>query len=329
MELIKNYANSTANELADQLLQTVQQQYPNAIADKSVALKNNGLKLDGLTIRLGKDTKVAPTLYLNGAVKKIESGISDMQSEVLALKENLYEAYRQEHQTIDTSKLLDKEMLYVTVLNERWNEEKIKQGPYSKIDGTDLVLIPKIRVSDEASIAVTDAICSAMNMTKTEVMQKAIENSKKKEQWTVKGMGETLLEFDEISEEMKEDIQLQMQHTEPMVVITNIAKNNAAGIFISDEVKEKVAERLGLEQAESFYILPSSTYECIAVPASTMGEEEANFMVQSVNEGQVALDERLSDVVFVCNTEDMSLRIAGQEPMVKLEKMHQRMAMGV
>lgn len=78
-------------------------------------------------------------------------------------------------------------------------------------------------------------------------------------------------------------------------VLTNNDKfYGAAGILRTDLLRQ-FAE----EQGCDFYILPSSVHELILVPDKhDFTKTELRDMVKTVNEEQVAVEERLSDDVY-------------------------------
>ena len=97
----------------------------------------------------------------------------------------------------------------------------------------------------------------------------------------------------------------------PMLVITDTNEQNAAGPFISETVREEIARKLGCQDGDGFYLIPSSVYETLAVPADDfMDAESVKQLVMSVNEERVPAEQRLSDNVYYCDADSLKITMA-------------------
>ena len=98
-----------------------------------------------------------------------------------------------------------------------------------------------------------------------------------------------------------------------MYVYSNQSKVNGAVYMLDKESMSAVADKIG----ESFAILPSSIHEVIVLPVNEdMDRQTLEAMVQDVNAGQVAPEERLSDHVYMYDSQAKEL--------VRADKMEER-----
>lgn len=100
---------------------------------------------------------------------------------------------------------------------------------------------------------------------------------------------------EEMLDAMLNDMRLAKQ-TPTMYILTNTAGINGATTMIYKDVIRNFAK----EHDTDFYILPSSIHEVILVPyEERISKEELKDMVGEVNCTQVALEEVLSDRVYI------------------------------
>lgn len=303
MKPIEKFDNVITENLAIELENLLQKDYPNCKFQRCIEIKNNDTKIEGIYLT-GQGAGVSPNIYLTDMAKRIENFSIGEKEAVLKLYTDYKISNHLKPDISDVMQQLNPDNIYLEVINKDWNKEKISSGPYQDIEGTDLVFVARLRLDDNASIYVTNNLCSQLGLTGSEVMNIGRENSLNKENWTVTDMKDIIFQemgIDNLPEEIKEEMMLQMESSEPMIVITNEKRNSIAGLFLDSDIGKEISERLGLEECESFYILPSSIYECIAIPAK-VPYDDAVEMVRSININEVSEQERLSDNVFICNS---------------------------
>ena len=313
MKPVERFDDYVVEHLASQLIAKLENDFPDMQGQRCIQVKENGKEYEGINL-LGEGSGVSPTIYLTDAAMQIRQEGVSVPDAVEKLHSVFMEKYYLRPSVEAVLAKLRPDNLYVSVLNKLWNAEKISTGPYQDIAGTDLVFVAKLRIADNASIYVTDAVCSQLGLTGTEVMSIARTNSLEQENWVVKDMKEVIfgnIDLTELPEEVREEIILQQEDCMPMVVISNEQMTSAAGIFLDRSTRKHVSERLGLEECESFYILPSSLYECIAIPSEGMLYEEALEMVQQVNLNEVQTTEQLSDNVYICDAKTLDIKMGG------------------
>ena len=92
----------------------------------------------------------------------------------------------------------------------------------------------------------------------------------------------------------------------PMYVLTNRLRQNGAGCLLYPGALEQVAGQIG----GSYYILPSSIHEVIALPASAAEDpQELSRIVREINLSEVLPEEVLSDGVYRFDMESGQLSV--------------------
>lgn len=86
-----------------------------------------------------------------------------------------------------------------------------------------------------------------------------------------------------------------------MFIITNPQTVDGAGVIFYPEVMDQIGE--GFQG--NFFILPSSTHETLVIPDNGAFDYRVlEDMVQTINENEVAPEERLSDHVYHYDVKD-------------------------
>ena len=117
------------------------------------------------------------------------------------------------------------------------------------------------------------------------------------------GMGSETIMRDEPVQNITEIISkgMGMERETPMFIITNPQTVDGAGVIFYPEVMEQIGE--GFQG--DFFILPSSTHETLVIPDNgTFDYRVLEDMVQTINENEVAPEERLSDHVYHYDVKD-------------------------
>lgn len=309
MDLMK-YENLTANIIADAVEAKARTAYPDARFTRGAIEKNNGIWKNALMVQVGEESGVQATLYVDDVTEQVERGAISVDDAVEELCTSLQFAVHTAPKISDVQEKINKDNLYVTVVNREANADRLAHSPHVDIPGTDLSLMANIRIDDRGSVRVTNDLCPMLRDTPSAIMEQAIRNTNQLGNWQIKSVIETLLEH--IDDEMMRDEMLAMNEAAPpMLVITDVRENNAAGMFINEELRREVASQLGCESGEGFYLIPSSVYETLAVPADDfMDAEFVKQLVMSVNEEQVPAEQRLSDNVYYCDAESLKITMA-------------------
>lgn len=131
-----------------------------------------------------------------------------------------------------------------------------------------------------------------LNIQEEELVKNAFENIRKT--LHIQSMQECL-------EEMF-DMELEDEEAVPLMVVSNKEKYLGASAVLLPEVYKQLSKELG----EKFIILPSSIHECLATEYQEDLEMLVN-MVKEVNASQVEPEEQLSDHIYLCSQEGVSL----------------------
>lgn len=268
-------------------------------------VKNNDLKLDGLTI-LAENTNITPTIYLNAYYEDYRAGrpMSDICKEIT----RIYEDHKVQ-ETFDAEKVVDfdaiKSRICFKLVNKERNRVLLQDTPF--IEYLDLAIVFFVLVSEEkdgnATITVKDRMLELWGIKDIKkLFTLAHKNTQRLFRGDIHTMLDILVDIISDSEGLDSDIVEEFFHMDidesgriPMYVATNRQKLNGAGVMLYTGCLKTFAERIGSD----FYILPSSIHEVLFVPAdSHMDERSLVEMVREVNMTQVAPNEILSDNVY-------------------------------
>lgn len=267
--------------------------------------KNNGVVLQGLTIRKEEDN-VTPTIYLNSFWEAYEGGVTfaDIIRKIIII-------YREDGigHKIDVSFFRDfdkvKEKLCFRLVNRERNREQLEKVPYIPIldlaicfyyafdgAGVENGMIPVYRTHLEAwKVTERDLLECAMNNTPRLYPQEVIpmENA-----------------LEDMIRELPEEIRPEVLRKISMVILTNSRKTYGACSILYPEVLERMAERMGGD----FYLIPSSVHEFLLLPREQeRGEEELKEMISEVNRTELSPEEVLSDHLYLYCHEEREVRI--------------------
>ena len=262
------------------------------IVNKDV-LKINECKT-GISIRY-PESEISPTLYPEDIYSNLAPGETPAMAAEMAVK--MLEAAKVDAPTMEDIDLTPegaKKNLYLVVINAEKNKELLKDVPHFIQD--DLAVIPRYRISDEASFVIHNNHLETFQMTETECLEQALKNTDERG-YTVDSIEEVLrriMRNEGMDDDYMDDVLAETPKS-PFYVITNDSKVDGAVAIASKAALEQAYEVVG----ENFYILPSSRHEILALPESLVKDpEELRQMVCDVNENQVEPKDRLSDNVY-------------------------------
>lgn len=275
--------------------------------------KNNDVKLHGLIISK-EQSSVSPTIYLDGFFRDHQQGktLGDIVYEIVDIYEkNKVSANINLDFFLDYSAV--KGRIFIKVIHYDKNKEMLEEVPYIRF--MDLAVVCYYAYINDflgkGSIQIETGHLDRWGISEEELFAAAKSNTRNKLGVEIKGMDEILLEMlSENGEEIdQEDLKSMLQHSEkevPMYIMTLKGRYfGAACIFY-----EEMLAAFGRQCQKSFYILPSSIHELILVPDSGREKPEAlRRMVQEVNAGHVAPEERLSDNVYYYNLQEGCLHM--------------------
>ncbi len=279
--------------------------------------KNNGVVLTGVVI-MGKDSHIAPTIYLESFYEKYKSGTP--------LEEVLFEIvqFYKKTEIKDCGELthfydyeaVRKKILYKLVNAEK-NRELLNEIPH--VFYLDLAIVFYYDCSNElfgsAAVLIRNSHLKMWGIGTETIYQDAVVNTPEKNPFEIRTMESlmkelfatdirTELEKNHISfsEKWIEEMAVQMLKSEmpedrrtPMYVLTNVGKLHGAACILYQQLLENFAKKVN----DNLYILPSSIHEIIMIPASFAGKAaDLREMVEEINATQVEEEEVLSDSIY-------------------------------
>lgn len=267
--------------------------------------KNNGVLLQGLTIRKGEDN-VTPTIYLNSFWEAYEGGVTfaDIIKKIISI-------YREDGigRKIDVSFFRDfekvKEKICFRLVNREKNRELLEKIPYIPV--LDLAICFYYAFDgggvENGMIPIYRSHLEAWKVTDRELLECAMKNTPALFPYEIIPMQNALEDMiRELPEEMGEEILRKIS----MVILTNSRKTYGACSILYPGVLEQMAERMGGD----FYMIPSSVHEFLLMPREQeRRDEELREMIAEVNRTEVSAEEVLSDHLYLYCSLEREVRI--------------------
>lgn len=203
---------------------------------------------------------------------------------------------------------LAKGMLTMQAINRDRNEGILKNVPHRTME--DLAIVYRFDLGNgqegRFSTLITNKLLNRYGITLDQLHADAIEAAKKTMKYSILSMNEVLLR---IQMETLGHIVEEPVIWNPMHVATTENSCFGAGVIAIPDFLEDAAEKMHGD----FYVLPSSIYEIILIPANCgVDASELREMVCDVNKAEVSEEEKLSDNVYFYRAADHSFKIAGE-----------------
>lgn len=278
------------------------------IVEKQTAVKNNNVKLSGITVRKDEVLQAAPVMYVDDYYKE---GYSEE-----ATAQSIFECYqrsKEEFQNANINSVLDfneiKDKICYKLINARMNAAN--DAPFIPVT-EDLMLSFYIQFRDDATINIDNKVTNVWGIEKEKAAEQlyllAEENMNRIHPITVQSMMEVMKKM--MPADLVEEMPEINEGDFPMYVVSNKSKLNGAAVLVYgkgealQDCMEQISNELG-KPISGFYILPSYIHECILIPESeALDANELRKMVMDVNQSQVEPNEVLSDNVFHYDKED-------------------------
>ena len=270
-------------------------------------LKNNNLSLDGLVIS-DPAVNISPTIYLSHFYDDYVGGepISQICDELVAC----YEQHRLSD-SIDISFFTDftrvKNNIIFKLIHTQSNQELLEQIP--SIPYYDLSIVFCYYMTfDENMVAPNDTNATILirnehltywDTSPKQLLALAMENAPELLPATVHHLPQLLTKICESPKDLGIPLD-EIADQIPLYVLTNNQRFFGAGVMLYKDILAQCVAMLG----EQFYMIPSSIHEVIVLPLSSDYDiEMLNEMVREVNHYHVAVDEVLSDHVYLYDAE--------------------------
>lgn len=294
------------------IVQKIKQLLP---PDTSVQLhpviKNNGLKLDGLTIS-NSESNLSPTIFLNYYYEN-----RDVFPDFDAICRDIMLTYTQNKSSepINIDFFTDykqiKEHLAYRIINYEKNKELLQTVPHFRYLDLAIVFYSLLNFSDKghATILIRTNHLQLWHICADELYEQTCRTTPLLLPYDFRCMSDVLSDMFDKDDPFTQDVQ-NIQNTPdtfcPMYVLTNTRKLYGASCMLYPCLLEQISEKL---QADLF-ILPSSVHEIIILPAANRSHyEELVDMVKEINRTELTTDEVLSDQIYYYSRHDQALSI--------------------
>ncbi|MCR4922505.1 MAG: DUF5688 family protein [Lachnospiraceae bacterium] len=299
------------NDFVKNVLSIIKSRYEGkADVKTNEVLKNNGVKLTGVTIK-EEGVNISPTIYIDEFYEDYESGRKspeDIASEII----NIYNSAKSSKSIdIDFFNSYEKvrKMLFAKLINFESNKLLLQDVPYEKF--LDLAIVPYCLLNTKeigneplrASILIHNPHIEQWKIDRETVIRDAMANTRRKSGSLIIGMNklmDSLMDglMDGLMEENEEGSgqdMSQLEEEDSMFVMTNKMKLNGA-ISMTDL---DALGRFSKSIKKDLFIIPSSIHEVLLLPTESPKDlESLNEMVISVNKNELLQEEILSDHVY-------------------------------
>lgn len=191
------------------------------------------------------------------------------------------------------------------LVNKDMNSELLEECPnFTYLDCLSVVFYckyPDTTKGQLATILIYNTHMKVWDISLEDIIEAAKENMQE-ETYVIQDLASILFNLTEITDnEILEEYNL----CEQMYLLTNQEKIWGATVMLDMNSLKRMASVLG----SSYYLIPSSIHECLAVMApDDLSEEDDSDNIQSlkdmvyeINRSQLTLEDRLSDGIFYFN----------------------------
>lgn len=272
------------NQFVDEVKGGIKQFLPIEYEDAQVRIEEiKKLNENYLGITVLKENQViAPTFNLNQLYEMFQS---DPQNSMENILRNITELVLDAPEQFDPKSITEyetaKDKLFIRVSSAEKNEEMLQNVPHQMREDLAITYHLAISIDDigVGSTTITNDILKRYGISEEQVHADAMENSPNVRPIHVMVMGSE----------------------NPMFIVTNSQTVDGAGVIFYPEVMDQIGE--GFQG--DFFILPSSTHETLVIPDNGAFDYRVlEDMVQTINENEVAPEERLSDHVYHYDVKD-------------------------
>lgn len=279
-------------------------------------IKNNGIELDGITLRK-KGERISPNIYLNNYFENYQMGkpISNIMEEIFFQYKKAIEDNHIEVANVLNFKEI-KDRIIIRLVNYEKNKEQLKDCPHKKY--LDLAITFRyIAGKDMMGIATSLISNQEFNLWNIEVNDLypiALRNTMREFPWQMDSLTKVIADCfkDKISELLPEETLEDLERIDNkengvnMYVLTNESGINGATCILYDQVIKNFAN----VQECNIYLLPSSVHEMMLVPENVKTEPDflANLVVEA-NQSAVGFIDLLSDNIYYYDREKDEINI--------------------
>lgn len=288
-------------------------------------VKNNSFVRDGLSVCSAEKNTAVPTIYLDGYFRAYEDGTPapNLVRDMLAFYEEKKRKLAISPDYFSSFARMEPRIVYKLISREK-NEGMLAHVPHKDFLDLEMVYYALFMGGEtgDATMLVEDSHLRMWGVGTAQVHEAAMRNTPKFLPYTIRAMNEVMEELlmgdleegirrrakvrgmpeafsDEdlsrVAGEMLETVRTRQEQI-PMYVVSNTRGLYGAASILYEGVLEQCAEVMN----GSFYILPSSVHEVLIMPVNGFYTELGlSDMVKEINRTQVAVEEVLSDHVYI------------------------------
>ena len=274
---------------------------------RTTFMKNNGHVKKAIIAKIKGDSS-SPTIYTD-IDKRLQNGetVTEIATELAASVLTAIEA----KPDFDVSSITAPNAphhITLEVINAEKNRELLRRTPHYIIADGDLAVIPRWKITNDASFVITNDITSNLGMTNDEVL-KIGQNNINQTDFSIKTMRETMLDIfakDGMDPSFAEAMLPEGEGTDMIVMTTQDNYMGAKGL-LSKKALDTIKEKL---EGQDFFILPTSVHDVICIADNgKMKLSDLKEMVQSVNATEVSPQDFLSNNVFKYDGNKLKLAV--------------------
>lgn len=196
-----------------------------------------------------------------------------------------------------------KQHLCVEVVETTRNAKMLEHVPHVEVENLSMVHRLQLGADENGAttVLVTDDLMKRMGVTLEQLHEDAMISTQQLRPATLKSISEVLSEMMGMPEEM-----LGTDMAPPLFVLSNEGSLNGAAVMFYPNVMEQAVKDLGGD----FYVLPSSIHEVLLYPDNgSIRIDELKDMVCTINAGEVAPEEQLTDNVYHYEAESRTFEL--------------------
>lgn len=257
--------------------------------------KGNNIRQKGLmVINPKKPDSYSPVIYLEEHYSIYINGLS-----IEMILERIAELYHTEMLKIKKVNLSNSDNIIINLINKENNIELLKDVPHLEFEDLAIVFRYLCSQTQEGIRTILLKRNLLNNCDINELYKIALDNTVKKFGISIKTLQSAI---QDMQDENIEPVSFLPMHVH---VITNEIGINGATILLMTDTFKTIANELD----DDLYILPSSIHELIATPVNKTDSNVFKDIVKSINESQVALEERLSNNIYRYNRSSNKINI--------------------
>ena len=310
------------DHVKDHITDFLPEEYQQASVIVQKVEKNNGLVLQGLSIKKEEET-IAPCIYLEQYYEEYSNGYGI--KEVMREIGTVYMDYKSRENDISIPQNLTdyesvKDQLIAQVVNTWRNMDRIESIPH--VDREDLSFIFKIMVDMDdqgrGTITINNELMKVWGITTEQLCADALENMKRIDPPEITSLAETLSRMGFSFPGM--DTEIDEKHM--MYIISNKSHLGGAAYMFTDELLSNLSDKLGSD----LIVLPSSIHEVICISAENTEMMLLADMVKKINASEVAPEEQLSDNVYYYDAKSHEIMLGSEHERREAEEAKQSKA---